>query len=100
MNERQKYRTYALSQNIYLLSIRQEGQGKDNGYGTQVLALLENEALSVQTYEYIMEVLKKMDGQKMGRNFACLLLGIEAHRGLFRASSPHRLERYKGSTPS
>ena len=61
MNERQKYRTYALSQNIYLLSIRQEGQGKDNGYGTQVLALLENEALSVQTYEitYIMEVLKQ-----------------------------------------
>jgi len=36
---------------IHLLSIRQEGQGKDNGYGTQVLALLENEALSVQTYE-------------------------------------------------
>jgi hypothetical protein len=61
MNERQKYRTYALSQNIYLLSIRQEGQGKDNGYGTQVLALLENEALSVQTYEYIMEVLKTHD---------------------------------------
>jgi hypothetical protein len=58
MNERQKYRTYNLSQNIYLLSIRQ-GQGKDNGYGTQVLALLENEALAVQTYEYIMEVLKQ-----------------------------------------
>jgi hypothetical protein len=50
MNERQKSRTYALSQNIYLVYMRQEGQGKDNGYGTQVLTLLENEALSVQTY--------------------------------------------------
>jgi hypothetical protein len=30
--------------------MKQEGQGKDYGYGTKVLALLENEALSVQTY--------------------------------------------------
>lgn len=64
---------------IHLLSIRQEGQGKDNGYGTQVL-YWKMKLSQFKHMRLLTPVSKGGRGKYQGalgeKNFFCFFIGI------------------------